>query len=49
MPQRKKTQIYNGERYVTRCEKDQRAREDVIKKNDFREKLTNRQAECIIF
>lgn len=30
MPQRKKTQIYNGTRYVRRCEKDQKAREDAI-------------------
>jgi hypothetical protein len=32
MPQRKKTQIYNGTRYVRRCEKDQKAREDAILK-----------------
>ena len=32
MPQREKTQIYNGTRYVTRCEKDQKAHEDAILK-----------------
>ena len=32
MPQRKKTQIYNGTRYVRRCEKDQKACEDAILK-----------------
>ena len=32
MPKRKKTQIYNGTRYVRRCEKDQKAREDAILK-----------------
>ena len=32
MPQRKKTQIYNWTRYVRRCEKDQKAREDAILK-----------------
>ena len=32
MPQREKTQIYNGTRYVRRCEKDQKACEDTILK-----------------
>ena len=32
MPQRKKTHIYNGTRYVRGCEKDQKAREDAILK-----------------
>ena len=32
MPQREKTQIYNGTRYVRRCEKDQKACEDAILK-----------------
>lgn len=32
MPQRKKTQYYDGTRYVTRCEKDRKAHEDVILK-----------------
>ena len=35
MPQRKKTQIYNGTRYVRRCEKDQKAREDAILKKQL--------------
>ena len=32
MPQRKKNQIYEGTRYVTRCEKEQKAHEDAILK-----------------
>jgi len=32
MPQRKKTQYYDGTRYVTRCEKDRKAHEDAILK-----------------
>lgn len=32
MPQRKKTQIYEGTRYVTRCEKDQKTHEHAILK-----------------
>lgn len=30
MPQREKTQIYDGTRYVTRCEKYKKTREDAI-------------------
>ena len=30
MPERKKAQIYDGTRYVTRCEKDEKAREDTM-------------------
>ena len=32
MPQRKKTQIYDGLQYVARCEKDEKAREDAMLK-----------------
>ncbi len=32
MPQRKKTRIYDGLQYVTRCEKDEKAREDAMLK-----------------
>ena len=32
MPERKKTQIYDGTRYITKCEKDEKAREDAILK-----------------
>lgn len=32
MPQRKRTQYYDGTRYVTSCEKDRKAREDAILK-----------------
>ena len=35
MPERKKTQIYDGSQYVTRCEKDKKAREDAMLKRRF--------------
>lgn len=35
MPQRKITQYYDGTSYVTRCEKDRKAREDAILKRRF--------------
>ena len=38
MPERKQSQTYDGHRFITRCEKDQKAHEDAILKKDFREK-----------
>ena len=49
MPQRKIVQYYTGRRYVIGCEKDWKvARKKAIMKSGFREKLANRQTECII-